>query len=74
MDRDAYLLHQVHAAKLAADITADVASTLLIWQRRVLAAPLAGFPPAAAASAALTRRDLSPLRGTRRGRHVLAHP
>lgn len=73
MDRDAYLLHQVHAAKLATDISADVASTWLMWHRRVPAALVASFLPAAAASAVLIRRDLSGIRNTRRGRYVLAH-
>lgn len=46
MDRDTYLLHQVHAAKLGPDGSADVVSTWLMWQRRVPAAVLAGFLPA----------------------------
>ena len=73
MDRDAYLLHQVHPAKLATDIGAGIISDWLMWHRRVPAALLASFPPAMTASAILMRRDLSALRGTRRGRYVLAH-
>jgi hypothetical protein len=73
MDRQAYLLHQVHAAKLAADISAAIISGWLMWQRRVPAALLAGFLPAMIASALLTRRDLSGLADTRRGRYVLTH-
>ena len=73
MDRDAYLLHQVHPAKLATDVTAGVVSGWLMWHRRVPAALLAAFVPAAVASAVLMRRDLSGLRQTRRGRYVLAH-
>ena len=73
MDRQAYLLHQVHAAKLASDISADIASTWLMWQRRVPAALAAGFLPAVIASTLVTRRDLSELAGTRRGRYVLTH-
>ena len=73
MDRDAYLLHQVHPAKLATDITVGVVSGWLMWHRRVPAALLAAFVPAAVASAVLMRRDLSGLRQTRRGRYVLAH-
>lgn len=73
MERDAYLLHQVHPAKLAADVSADLASTWLMWRRHVPHALLAGFLPAAVASTVLIRRDLSGIRDTRRGRYVLAH-
>jgi hypothetical protein len=73
MDRQAYLLHQVHPAKLAADVSAGIVSGWLMWQRRVPAALLAGFLPAVIASALVTRRDLSGLAETRRGRYVLMH-
>src|SRR5450755_3934049 len=73
MDRDTYLLHQVHTAKLASDVCADVASTYLVWRGRPAAGLLLGFVPAGVASAVISRRDLSALRGTRRGRYVLAH-
>ena len=73
MDRQAYLLHQVHTAKLATDISAGIVSGWLMWQRRVPAALLAGFVPAAVASALVMRRDLSVLADTRRGRYVMAH-
>jgi len=73
MDRQAYLLHQVHAAKLATDISAAIVSGWLMWHRRVPAALLAGFVPAGIASALVTRRDLSALADTRRGRYVMAH-
>jgi hypothetical protein len=63
----------VHAAKLATDISAAIVSGWLMWHRRVPAALAAGFVPAAIASALLTRRDLSALADTRRGRYVLAH-
>jgi hypothetical protein len=33
MDRDAYLLHKVHLAKLA-DISADIVSAWSMWKRR----------------------------------------
>ena len=73
IDGDAYLLHQVHGAKLATDISADVISCWLIWRQRpgpgLAIAPLAP----ALASATVIRRDLSALRRTRRGRYVLAH-
>jgi len=73
MDRNTYLLHQVHPAKLATDISADVVSTWLMWQRRPRAALLLAHAAAALASATVTRCDLSPLQTTRRGRYVLSH-
>ena len=73
LDRDTYLLYQVHPAKLAADGSADVVSTWLMWQRRVPAALLAGFLPAGIGSAIVSRRDLSGLRRTRPGHYVLTH-
>jgi hypothetical protein len=73
VDRQAYLLHQVHAAKLATDIGAAIVSGWLMWHRRVPAGLLAGFVPAGIASALVTRRDLSTLADTRRGRYVMAH-
>jgi hypothetical protein len=73
MDRDAFLLHQVHPAKLATDIGAGIVSDVLMWHRKVPASLLAAFVPAAVASTVLMRRDLSAIRDTRRGRYVLAH-
>jgi hypothetical protein len=73
IDRDVYLLHQIHAAKLATDLLSGIVSTSLMWRRRVGVAMLVGFIPSALASAAVLRTDLSRLRGTRRGRYVLAH-
>jgi hypothetical protein len=73
VDPDAYLLHQVHPAKLATDIGAGVVSDWLMWRRNVPLAVLAGIVPAAVASGVLTRRDLSRTRDSRRGRYVLAH-
>ncbi len=73
MDRDALLLHQVHAAKLTADVAGSIASTPLMWQQRVPLALLSAFLPAVVASAVIMRTDLSKLRRTRRGRYVLAH-
>jgi len=73
MDRNTYLLHQVHPAKLATDIAADVVSTWLMWHRRPRTALLLAHTAAAPASATVTRWDLSPLQTTRRGRYVLIH-
>ena len=73
MDTDNYLLHQVHAGKLATDITAGTVSLVLMWQRRIPFALVIAHVPPVVASALVLRRDLSGLRGTRRGRYVLAH-
>jgi hypothetical protein len=73
VDNDVYLLHQVHPVKLATDIAADVTSCVLIWRGHTKSGLTAAFVPAAAASSLLLRRDLSPLRATRRGRYVLVH-
>jgi hypothetical protein len=74
MDRNTYLLHQVHPAKLATDIGADVVvSTWLMWHRQPRTALLLAHTAAALASATVTHWDLSPLQTTRRGRYVLIH-
>ena len=73
MDTDNYLLHQVHAGKLATDIRAGSVSTVLMWQRRIPVALVIAHVPPIVAAAVVLRRDLSGLRGTRRGRYVLAH-
>jgi hypothetical protein len=73
MDRETYLLHQVHPLKVAADLTGDVVSTALMWRHRPVAGVIAGFAPALVGSAIVTRLDLAPLRRTRRGRYVLRY-
>ena len=73
MDRDTYLLHQVHPVKIATDVTAALVSVLLMWDRRKLVALTVAFVPALLASAVLIHSDLSGLRDTRRGRYVLTH-
>lgn len=73
IERDTYLLHQVHDFKLVTDVISGLTSTALMWRRHVRAAVVVGFAPSAVASALVSRRDLSPLRETRRGRYVLAH-
>jgi hypothetical protein len=73
VDRNTYLLHQIHSAKLATDISADVVSTWLMWHRQPRMALLLAHVPPALASATVTRWDLSPLQATRRGRYVLIH-
>jgi hypothetical protein len=73
IDCDAYLLHQVHAVKLVTDVISGLASTVLMWRRRVRAALLLAHLPPAVASAVVIRGDLSSLKATRRGRYVLQH-
>ena len=70
-DPDAYLLNQVHAAKLATDLIGGVISTELMWRRRARIALLVAFLPSALAPALVLRCDLSSPRSTRRGRYVL---
>jgi hypothetical protein len=69
----ALLLHQVHPAKLGTDITAEVASCILLWQRKPAAGLLTRLVPPVIASALLLRTNLEPLAQTARGRYVLAH-
>ena len=66
------LYHQIHPAKLATDLTAELVSVALIWQRRYVLGLVAHLVPPIVASAVLTRRtaDLERLRDTRAGRHV----
>jgi hypothetical protein len=61
------LYHQIHPAKLAADVSGSLVSTYLMWRRRPVWAVLAAFVPAVVASvlviayADLERRKHSPL-------------
>jgi len=74
MDPDAYVLHQVHPAKLGADVAASLFSTALLWRGRPRPALLVRYGVPAIASIAVIRwADLAVLRTTRRGRYVLAH-
>ncbi len=43
MDHDRYLLHEVHAAKLATDLTFGIVSTVLMWRHRVVPALVIAF-------------------------------
>lgn len=67
------MLHQVHAAKLTADLSAALVSTFLLWHGHTRTGFAVRYAPPVVASAAVLRRDLSRLRATRRGRYVLAH-
>jgi hypothetical protein len=68
------LLHQVHPAKLSADVTASIVSDILLWRERPVAAvALRCLVPVASSAAVLGLADLDALSRTRRGRYVLAH-
>src|SRR6185437_5254727 len=68
------LLHQVHLAKIGADLAASVISNLLLWRARpVTAVAVRCALPIAGSAAVLTLADLDALARTRRGRYVLAH-
>ena len=60
------LYHQIHPAKLAADISGSVVSTYLMWRHKFVAALLSAFVPAIIASflviryADLQKHKLSP--------------
>jgi hypothetical protein len=76
MDRAERLLyHQIHPAKLATDLTAEAASTVLLWRHRLVAGLLVRLVPAVVASAVLIRRteDLERLRASEAGRYVHDH-
>jgi hypothetical protein len=73
VDTRALLLLQAHPAKLAADITAELASCVLLRRRKPAAGLLVRLVPPAVVSALLLRGDLEPLAQTARGRYVLAH-
>jgi len=69
------LYHQIHPAKLAADVGGSLVSTYLMWRRRFAWAMLAAFVPAVVASvlvmayADLERRKHSPF-GRYMGRYM----
>jgi hypothetical protein len=44
------LYHQIHPAKLAADVSGSLVSTYLMWRRRFAWAKIAAFVPAVVAS------------------------
>jgi hypothetical protein len=73
MDNDLVALHQVHPAKLAADITASVVSNALLWRHSVAAGLLVRVGLPMAGSAVVLRfADVERLRDTRAGAYVLA--
>ncbi len=65
------LYHQIHPAKLAADVGASLASTYLMRHRRFVAAMLAAFVPAVLASVLVIRyADLERRKHSRFGRYM----
>jgi len=71
---DGAVIHQVHPAKIGADVTAAVVSNVLLWRERPTAAvAVRVIVPVAGSAAVLGLADLDGLSRTRRGRYVLAH-
>jgi hypothetical protein len=71
---DRMLVHQVHLAKIGADVTASVVSDVLLWQARPKAAiAVRILLPLAGSAAVICLADLGALAATRRGRYVLAY-
>jgi hypothetical protein len=71
--RERYLVHQIHPAKLATDISVSAVSTVLFWQHRLVPGLLVFTVPAPIASALAMRADLSAYRDSAAGRYVLDH-
>jgi len=71
---DGAVIHQVHAAKIGADVGSAVVSNFLLWRERPAAAMAVRLLiPLAASGVVLALADLDGLSRTRRGRYVLAH-
>jgi hypothetical protein len=71
---DKILVHQVHPAKIAADVTASALSNILLWKARPKAAlAVRAVLPMASSAAVLGLADLDALAKTRPGQYVLAH-
>jgi hypothetical protein len=74
LDTEAILVHQVHPAKLAFDISASVISNVLLWRHNLRAGLLSRYALPVIGSAFVIRfADLDRLRYTVRGRYVLEH-
>ena len=68
------VVHQVHPAKIGADVTASVASNTLLWRGRPKAALTVRIVlPAVGSLAVLTLANLDALAQTAPGRYMLAH-
>ena len=71
---DRVLVHQVHPAKIGADVTASIVSNVLLWRARPKAAiAVRLLLPLAGSAAVLRFADLDALARTGRGKYVLAH-
>jgi hypothetical protein len=65
------LYHQIHSAKLAADVSGSIVSTYLMWRRRFAWAMFAAFVPAVLASVlVMSYADLERRKHSRFGRYV----
>jgi hypothetical protein len=65
------LYHQIHPAKLAADITGSIISTYLMWHRKFGSAMLGAWVPAILGSAAVLRfANLEHLKQSRFGHYI----
>ena len=65
------LYHQIHPAKLAADVSGSIVSTYLMWRRRFAWALLAAFVPAVLASVLVIRyANLERRKHSRFGRYM----
>jgi hypothetical protein len=68
------LIHQVHPAKICADVTASILSNALLWHARPKSALAVRVTlPVAGSVAVLALADLDALARTRRGKYVLVH-
>jgi hypothetical protein len=68
------LVHQVHPGKLAADITASVVSSTLLWRGQLACGLVVHYlVPPLGSGLVLAHADLARLAGTRRGRYVSEH-
>jgi hypothetical protein len=71
---DRLLVHQVHPAKIGADVAAALVSNLLLWRGRAKAAVAVRVAlPLAGSGTVLGFADLDALAMTRRGHYVLTH-
>jgi hypothetical protein len=69
--KERVLYHQIHPAKLAADIGGSFVSTYLMWRQELMPAMLAAFVPAIVASAiVLWFADLRRLQQSALGRYI----
>src|SRR4051794_35962586 len=65
------LYHQIHPAKLAADVGASIVSTYLMWRHKFVAALLSAFVPATIASVLVIRyADLEKRKRSPFGRYI----